>query len=161
MKVEGLGDTRRTELFQIRTLVEDVSGFSSDQFKRMVNQYKDQDSIMHQVLNEATQIADANYTRYLNRVLVGSKMAVSFMPTQEDANDSPVLAKAMSEMREKLKNENDYRKQFLGPQIGKQMQAQEIQLRKAQKLEIKLQREEQRALAKSQNRGLRFLDFGR
>lgn len=161
MKVEGLGDDRRAELFQIRNLVEEVGSFSSDQFKRMVDQYKEQDTLTHQILTEATQIADANYTRYLNGVLVGGRMAVNFMPSPDGANDSPVLAKVMNEMRERLKNEDEYRKQFLGPQIGKQMQSHEIQLRRAQKREIKLQRDEQRALAKAQSKSLRFLDFGR
>ncbi len=160
MKVEGLGDERRAELFQIRTLVEDVHDFSSDQFKSMVAQYKEQDLITYQILTQATELADESYTRYLNGVLVGGKMGLDLMPLR-DSGESPILGKVMSEMRERLKNEKEYRKQFLGPQIGKQMQVQEIQLRKIQKQEVKRQREEMKAFAKTQVKGIRFFDFGR
>lgn len=160
MKVEGLGEARRAELSQIRTLVEEVSSFSSEQYNRMVDQYKAQDAIMHQVLVEATKVADANYTRYLNGILAGGKLALSFISKEDVAGESPVLSKMMSEMRDRLKNESDYRKQFLGPQIGKQTQTYEIQLRKVQKLELKAQRAEQRAVSKEQGKGLRLFDFG-
>lgn len=160
MKVEGLGEARKAELFQIRTLVEEVKGFSSEKFQRMVGQYKEQDPIMHQILNEAAQIADSNYTRYLNSVLVGGRLSGTFTEIR-DESESPVLSKVMSEMRENLKNENEYRKQFLGPQIGKQMQFHEIQLRKAQKQELKRQKEEQRAIGKALTKSYRFFEFGR
>lgn len=161
MKVEGLGDQRRSELFQIRALVEEAKGFSSDQFERMVDQYKTQDKILHQILSEAKTTADSNYTRYLNGILVRSKMGFDLRPLNDADGETTILSKVMGELREQIKNENEYRKQFLGPQIGKQMQAQEIVLRKIQKEEIKRQREELKALSRSQTKGLKLFSFGR
>lgn len=160
MKVEGLGDERRNSLFQIRTLVEEVDEFSSAHFKRMVEQYKKEDSIMFKVLSDSAQVADANYTRYLNGLIVGGKMGLNLMAIEGNDSEGTVIGKVMSEMREHLKNEKDYRKQFLGPEIGKQMQSHEIQLRKVQKEEIKRQREESRALARSQRKSFNPFSFG-
>ena len=160
MKVQGLGDERRNELFQIQALVEQVDEFSADQFKWMVEQYKNTDIDTYKVLQEATQTADKNYERYLNKRLVGGKMDLNLVSLQDSTGEGTFIGKAMGEMREKIKNEKEYRTQFLGPQIGKQIQLQEIQLRKAQKEEIKKQRDENRALARSYRKGLNPFDFG-
>jgi len=160
MKIEGLGDERRATLFQIRTMVEGVDGFSGRHFDRMIEDYKKEDPIMHKVLNEAQRNANSNYTRYLNGLICGGKMGLNLMGLENFDGEGTVMGKVMHEMRESLKSEKDYRAQFLAPEIGRQIQQQEIQLRKAQKEEIKKQREESRALARSQRKGFRSFDFG-
>lgn len=160
MKVEGLGDQRRSTLFQIRSIIEEHDGLSFDQFRGMVAQYKKEDPIVHQILDESIQTADSNYTRYLNNLLAGSKYGLASLTIQAAEEEGSVLGKMMSERREQIKSEKDYRKLFLGPQLGKQIQFHEIKLRQAQKQEIKQQRNELKALAKAQRKPLGIFSFG-
>ncbi len=160
MKIDGLGDNRRSALFQIRTLVEENEAFSNDQFSRMVDQYKKEDPVMHQILDESRQMADSNYTRFLNNMLVNGKFGLASFEFGASHEEPTVLGKVMNELRERIKCEKDYRKKFLGPQIGQQARYHEIQHRRAQKEEIKLQRQEMKALSKSQRKGSGFFDFG-
>lgn len=161
MKIQGLGDDRRGDLYQIETLVREVDQFSSDIFLKMIDDYKRNDPIVGKILEDSKEIADANYTRYLNRILVGGKMGISALSFDENSNYGSVIGKAMSEMREKIRSESDYCKQFLGPEVARQTQIHEIQLRSAQKEEIKKQREELKALSKIENKGKSFFSFGR
>lgn len=160
MKIEGLGDQRRSTLFQIRSIIEEHDGLNFDQFKDMVSQYQKEDPIVHQILNEAIQTADSNYTRYLNNLLAGSKYGLASLTIHEAEENGTVLGKMMSERRQMIKSEKDYRKLFLGPQLGKQIQYHDIKLRQAQKQEIKQQRAELKALAKSERKPLGIFSFG-
>lgn len=161
MKIEGLGDLRRSTLFQIRSIIEEHDGLSYDQFKGMVAQYKKEDPLVHQILDESIQISEANYTRYLNNLLAGSKYGLAGLTLHEADEQGTVLGKMMSERRELMKSEKDYRKLFLGPQLGKQIQYHEIKLRKAQKQEINQQRAELKAQAKAERKPFGFFSFGR
>lgn len=160
MKIEGLGDQRRSTLFQIRSIVEEHEGLSFDQFKGMVAQYKKEDPIVHQILDESIQMAESNYTRYLNNLLAGSKYGLASLTLHSAEEEGTVLGKMMSERREHIKSEKDYRKLFLGPQLGKQIQFHEIKLRQAQKHEVKQQRDELKALTKAQRKPLGIFSFG-
>lgn len=160
MKIEGLGDERRATLFNIQTIVEEMDGFTGLQFDRMVEDFKKEDATIHKVLSESKKSADSNYTRFLNGVLAGGKMGSNLMALEDFSGEGTAIGKVMHEMRERLKNEKDYRKQFLGPEIRKQTQVHEIQLRKAQKEEIKRQREESRALTRSQRKSFNPFSFG-
>ncbi len=160
MKVEGLGDNRRAEIFQIRSLVEEHDAFSNDQFSRMTNNYKKEDPMIFQILEESRQIAEQNYTRYLNKVIMNGKLGFSSFDISKVENERTVLGKVMSELRERAKSEKDYRKLFLGPQIGTQARLYDIQLRRTQKEEIKMQRDQLRALAKAQRKGIGYFNFG-
>lgn len=160
MKIEGLGDQRRSTLFQIRSIIEEHDGLNYDQFKDMVAQYKKEDPIVHQILDESIKMADSNYTRYLNNLLAGSKYGLASLTVHEAEENGTVLGKMMSERREMIKCEKDYRKLFLGPQLGKQINYHEIKLRQVQKQEIKQQRAELKALAKSERKPLGIFSFG-
>lgn len=160
MKVEGLGDERREQLRQIRSLIEETDEFSTAHFSRMLKNFEREDKTMHQVLFNAQEVAEKNYTRYLNGRLVGSRMALAFLRPENVEGEETVLGKVMGELRENLKSEKEFRRQFLGPEIGRQETFHEIELRKAQKAEIKRQREETRAVTRSQRKGFRPFGFG-
>lgn len=160
MKIDGLGDERRIAINQIRTFVEDVNEFTDEQFNKVVEQFKKEDAILHRILDESKQIATANYTRYLNGILVGGKMGFGLASFGDLPEEGTILGKALGEMRERISKGSDYRKQFLGPQIGKQAQVYDIQMRRAQKEEVKLQKQEQKVLAKGQRKGLGYFGFG-
>lgn len=154
MKVEGLGDERRSALFQIRCFVEEVEGFTADHFKQIISQHKEKDPIMHKVLEDSRQVAESRYNRYLNSLLVKSNFGVATLEIFNSSDEGTVYGKVMGELRERIKSEKDYCRQFLGPEIGMQTRINDIQLRKMQKDEIKHQRDEMKAMARSQRRSI-------
>ena len=158
MKVEGLGEKRRGVLSQISHLVREAKDFSGEHFDRMVASYKDEDVTLHQILSEAKDQANNYYTRYLDSRIWGSPIRATTFGFSPDLDEGPTLAKVGAELRERLKDQSEFRQQFLAPQIDRVSNLYDRQLRKTQKEEIKKQREELKVKSKSQRKG--FNPFG-
>ena len=105
------------------------------------------DKTVFEVLSHATELADSNYTRFLNSKIVGVPYKFAHLDKGfcQIGDNETVIGKAMSELRSRMSEEKEYRKQFLGPAIQETAQVFDQSLRKAQQQEMEIQREEQRA----------------
>lgn len=160
MNVEGLGDERRGTISQICHLVSEVQDFRPEQFKRMVDSFEKEDPTTYQILKEAIVQADDNYSQYLNAKIIGTPSRFSSIGRPSEMEEGSVLFKAMSELRERLRDEKEYRRNFLGPKIQQVSSLYDVRLRKVQKQEIRRQKDEARARAKLERRGSRSFGLG-
>ncbi|MGE3682711.1 MAG: hypothetical protein AB7G93_13380 [Bdellovibrionales bacterium] len=161
MKIEGLGEQRRAVIRQVCRVVTDVPEFSADQFRRMVDSFEKEDVTTFQILKAAVSEADLNYTHYLNSRILGVSAKYSGLGKglSEISDGESVLGKVMSELRERVRNEGEYRSQFLAPQIQQVSGRFDQELTRVQTDENKRQREVAKAQMRSDRKRSYGLDF--
>lgn len=156
MKIDGLGDERRAAISQICQLVAGVQDFQIDQFNRMAASYEKEDVMMYQILSQAVSHADSNYSHFLNAKVLGTPSRYWILDKVRENEEGSVLSKVMSELRERMRDEKEYRRDFLSPEIKQVSQVYDEKLRKVQKQEIKRQKEELKTRARVERRSHSF-----
>ena len=117
MKEHGLGEKRKEEIFQICHLISEVKEFKYENFREMLGEYKTKDETTFQILSEARDEAEKNYTHYLNAKISGTSGKFWQLTQVPNSGEETVIGKALSEIRERIGNEMEYRQKFLSPKI--------------------------------------------